>query len=290
MKRSFLLPLAVLAVVGAACSTDQAGDTGTAQSAPAGELPGSDHVHALRATDDGALLLGLHGALWRSPDGLEWEQLGLEGKDAMALGVAKEGEPLLVGGHDVLVRSTDGGETFEDLDPADLPHLDVHALAQAPSDPSVTYAYVVGAGIFRSDDAGDTWRLTAPLGEALPGDLAAMAVDPDDPDVVLVGSGGHGVFRSGDGGETFTRATDWGVIGLAFADDGTVAAASYRGVDISDDGGETWENAAAVEDFDGQPFAVAIDDDGAIWVMTEGPRVLLRSSDGGDSFEEVARA
>jgi photosystem II stability/assembly factor-like uncharacterized protein len=283
--RLFATAVVVLTVL-AACSGGEPSN-GTSVG---GSLPGSDHVHALRAADDGALLLGLHGALWRSPDGLEWEQLGLEGQDAMALGVAKEGEPLLVGGHDVLVRSTDGGETFEDLRPEDLPGLDVHALAQAPSDPSVVYAYVVGAGIFRSADAGDTWELTTPVGEQLPGDLAAMAVDPSDPDLVLVGSGGHGVFRSDDGGRTFARATDWGVIGLGFGEDGTVVAASYRGVDLSSDGGVTWENAAAVEEFDGQPFAVAIGDDGDLWVMTEDPRVLLRSTDGGESFEEVARA
>ncbi|MBW3619020.1 MAG: hypothetical protein KY461_02140 [Actinobacteria bacterium] len=263
-------------------------DTGTGEAA--GGLPSSDHVHALRATDDGELLLGLHGALWRSPDGREWEQLGLEGQDAMALGVAKDGEPLLVGGHDVLVRSTDGGETFEALSPEQLPSLDVHALAQAPSDPSIVYAYVVGAGVFRSDDAGDSWEPATPVGDALPGDLSAMAVDPNDPDVVLVGSGSQGVFRSDDGGRTFSRTTDYGTIGLGFAEDGTVAAATYRGVDVSDDGGESWENAAPAGDFDGQPFAVAIGDDGAIWVMTEEPRVLFRSTDGGAAFEEVARA
>lgn len=120
-------------------------------------LPGGDHVHALRATEDGALLLGLHGARWRSPDGVEWEQLGLEGRDATAVGVATRDGPLPVGGHDVLVRPTDGGETFEDLAPANLPSLDVHALAQALRDPSTVYAFVVGAGVFRSDDAGDSF-------------------------------------------------------------------------------------------------------------------------------------
>ncbi|MBW3618907.1 MAG: hypothetical protein KY461_01570 [Actinobacteria bacterium] len=258
--------------------------------ATAGALPAGDHVHALRVTDDGALLLGLHGALWRSPDGVTWEQLGLEGQDAMALGVAEEGEPLLVGGHDVLVRSTDGGQTFDDLRPDDLPSRDIHALAQAPGEPSLVYAFVVGAGVFRSTDAGESWEPAAPAGEEIPADVGAMAVDPTDPRVVLLGSGSQGVFRSDDGARTFRPTSEWGTIGLAFADDGTVAAATYRGVDLSSDGGERWRNVAPVEDLEGQPVAVAIGGDGAVWVVTEDPRTLLRSTAGDGDFEEVARA
>lgn len=277
--------VAAAAVVLSACSSAGSGDASAE-----GGLPASDHVHALRAADDGALLLGLHGALWRSSDGAKWEQLGLEGQDAMALGVAVEGQPLLVGGHDVLARSTDGGKGFEMLAPPDLPSLDIHALAQAPGEPSTVYAYVVGHGIYRSADAGDTWEPAALVGEQLPGDLAAMAVDPDDPQVVLVGSGGHGVFRSTDGAASFTQTTDWGTLGLAFGLGGTVLAATYRGVDVSNDGGQSWDNAAATDEFDGQPLAVAVGPDGTWWVMTEKPRVLYRSDRGNDSFNEVARA
>lgn len=272
--------LLVLALVAAACSGGAAAPT-------SGSLPGSGHVHALRATDDGALLLGLHGALWRSDDGSDWEPLGLEGQDAMALGVAVDGAPFLVGGHEVLARSIDGGETFEMLSP-DLPSLDIHAMGQAPSDPSIVYAYVVGAGIYRSTDAGDTWTPAAPVGKQLPGDLAGLAVDPENRDTVLVGSGSRGVFRSADGGATFERVTDWGIFGLAFGDDGEVLAATHRGVDVSADGGETWDNLASAETFEGQPLAVALAPDGTRWVVTGEPRVLYRS-DGGD-FREVARA
>lgn len=276
--------IAAVAVVLSGCSSAGSGD------ATEGGLPASGHVHALRATDEGGLLLGLHGALWRSPDGAEWEQLGLEGQDAMALGVAVEGQPLLVGGHEVLARSTDGGRSFEMLAPSELPSLDIHALAQAPGEPSTVYAYVVGSGIYRSADAGDSWGPAAPVGDQLPGDLAAMAVDPDDPQVVLVGSGGHGLFRSTDGAASFTQTTDWGTLGLAFGLDGTVLAATYRGVDVSSDGGQSWDNAAATDEFDGQPLAVAVGPDGTWWVMTEKPRVLYRSDRGDGSFDEVARA
>lgn len=282
----FRVLTAALVVVVSACSSSDPGDVSQA----ADGLPASDHVHALRAAEDGSLLLGLHGALWRSPNGTNWEQLGLEGRDAMALGVAVDGQPLLVGGHDVLARSTDGGQSFEMLSPDDLPSLDIHALAQAPSDPPSVYAYVVGHGIAASGDAGATWEAAAAVGEQLPGDLAAMAVDPSDAAVVLVGSGSQGVFRSTDRATTFDQTTDWGTLGLAFAGDGTVLAATYRGVDVSQDGGRSWDNAAPLDAFDGQPLAVAIGQDGTWWVLTEQPRVLYRSPDGDGDFDEVARA
>lgn len=279
------IPIA-MAVAASACTSPTPGSGAPA----AGSLPASDHVHALRVSDGGALLLGLHGALWRSPDGTTWDQLGLEGQDAMALGVAMEGQPLLVGGHDVLARSTDGGQSFDMLSPADLPSLDIHALAQAPSQPDVVYAYVVGHGIHVSDDAGDGWEAAAPAGEQLPGDLAAMAVDPEDPRVVLVGSSGHGVLRSTDGAQTFTRTSDSGTFGLAFGADGTALAASRQGIEVSTDGGESWDHAATMDAFEGQPLAVAIGPDGTWWALTEQPRVLYSSTDGDGEFTEVARA
>lgn len=253
----------------------------------AGSLPGSDHLHALRAADDGSLLLGLHGALWRSEDGTDWDQLGLEGHDAMALGVAAEDAPLLVGGHGVLARSTDRGGTFEMLAP-DLPSLDIHALAQAPSDPDIVYAYVAGVGIHRSVDAGDTWAPTAGVGDELPDDVATLAVDPDDPATVLVGSGSGGLFRSTDEAATFTRTGEWGTLGVAFGSDRKVLAATVRGVEMSGDGGQTWTNVARTDEFDGQPLAVAIAPDGTGWMITEDARVLYRND--GDGFDEVARA
>ena len=278
-----LVVVTVIAMLAAACTN---GDRPDAD----GGLPGSDHVHAVRAADDGALLLGLHGALWRSADGTSWESLGLEGHDAMALGVAQDGAPLLVGGHDVLARSTDGGASFEMLAPSQLPSLDVHALAQAPSDPEIVYAYVVGHGIYRSADAGDTWEPAAAVGGQLPGDLAAMAVDPRDADVVLVGSGGHGVWRSTDAADSFAPANASGTLGLAFAADGTVLAATNQGVEVSTDGGTSWETVAAGGDLEGQPIAVAVQPDGTWWVITEQPRVLYHRDGEDAGFEEVARA
>ncbi|MBW3665355.1 MAG: hypothetical protein KY469_19855 [Actinobacteria bacterium] len=280
--------LLVLPLLLAACgSGEESGSSGDG-------LPSTDHVHALRAASDGTLLLGLHGALWRSNDtGVSWEPAGMEGQDAMAIGVAVTGAPLLVGGHDLLMRSDDGGASFTPLRPAELPSLDIHALAQAPSDPQVAYAFVVGAGVFASADAGTSWEPRAAVGADIPPDVAALAVDPRDPDVVLLGSGSQGIFRSDDGARSFAPATDWGVLGLAIggtAQDPLAVAATYQGIDVSTDGGNSWQNVAPADRFEGQPLAVTAADDGTVWVVTEQPRVLLRSDDAGRTWLEVARA
>lgn len=254
----------------------------------AGGLPSGGHVHALRASDDGGLLLGLHGALWRSDDGTDWEALGLEGQDAMALGVAVDGAPLLVGGHDVLARSSDGGVSFEALSPA-LPSLDIHALAQDPSDPDRVYAFVVGHGLHVSDDAGDTWTAAAPVGDQLPPDVATMTVSPADGDTVLVGSPGVGVLRSTDSGSTFVRVSDTGTIGLAHGDDGYVLAATLAGVQTSDDNGETWQLLVSADQLAGRAIAVDLGSDGDAWVITEQARVLYRVGADG-AVDEIGRA
>lgn len=95
--------LAAAMILATAC-----GAGGPAATKP-GRLPAAHHVHALRAADEGRLLLGLHGGLWRSEDaGTSWQQAGLDGQDAMAIGSAPDvAGPLLIGGHGLLARAED---------------------------------------------------------------------------------------------------------------------------------------------------------------------------------------
>ncbi|MDP8978492.1 MAG: hypothetical protein M3N17_07945 [Actinomycetota bacterium] len=262
--------------------------------APSGGLPASDHVHALEVLDGGGLLLGLHGALYRSEDGRNWQVAGLEGQDAMSIGAVGDDAPLFVAGHDLLARSLDGGKTFEPMQPADLPSLDIHAFAQSPADPDVVYAFVVGSGIHTSADGGETWELRAPVGRAVGDDVVALAVLPDDPGTVLVGGVQSGLFRSTDGARTFDRVLPQGVGSLATSTDAPdrVVALTARGIEASADGGRTWTVVVAPTEagVDGQPVVIATGDGDTAWLVTERPRTLQRSQDGGRSWEEIARA
>lgn len=281
--------LVALAIPLTACGRD-----GTPETPEAGSLPASDHVHALRAADDGTLLLGLHGALWRSTDaGDTWQRAGLEGQDAMAIGAGpgRDG-PVLVGGHGVLARADDSIDSFTTLEPPELGGLDIHALAQAPSEPTTAYAFEVAQGLFRTDDGGDSWELVAPVGRDFGSGVTALSIHPADPDTLLLGGGGTGLLRSTDSGAAFEQVIDVGTFTVAwFGDDADrVVAVTERGIETSDDAGISWEIATEHGTLPGQPAAIDADGRGNIWVVTEDPRTLQRSSDGGRTWQEIARA
>jgi photosystem II stability/assembly factor-like uncharacterized protein len=77
----------------------------------------------------------------------------------------------------------------------------VAQIAISPAAPLVVYA-AGGAGVFRSDDAGETWRA---VGGLLNG-VTQLAVDPTNADVV-VATAGENIYRSTDGGATWRDVT-----------------------------------------------------------------------------------
>ncbi len=87
------------------------------------------------------------------------------------------------------------------------------AAAGIPDQPNVFYVGVVNGGVWKTDDAGRTWR---PIFDGQPtGSIGALAIAPSDPDIVYVGSGeglqrpdlstGDGIYKSTDAGATWTH-------------------------------------------------------------------------------------
>jgi photosystem II stability/assembly factor-like uncharacterized protein len=131
-------------------------------------------------------------------------------------------------------ETRDAGRTWVPIFDA-APVGSIGALALAPSDPRVIYVgtgepdmrsdIAQGAGLFRSDDAGHSWR---PIGLEDSQQIGRILIDPTRPEVVLVAALGHpygpnetrGVYRSADGGSTWRRTlykdADTGAIDLAF--------------------------------------------------------------------------
>jgi photosystem II stability/assembly factor-like uncharacterized protein len=117
-------------------------------------------------------------------------------------------------------KTTDFGNTWDPIFD-DQPTGSVGALAVAPSDPNIIYVgsgeglqrpdLATGDGIYKSTDAGKTWRHMQNLRDAQ--QITAILVDPKDPNRVFVAAEGHpygpneerGVFRSTDGGQTFAK-------------------------------------------------------------------------------------
>lgn len=249
-------------------------------------LPSGDHVHSLGVTDDGGLLLGLHGGLYRSDDGTAWELVGLDGQDAMVIASAQQ--PMFVAGHEVLARSDDGGSTFAELRPADLPGFDIHAFAQSPTDGRVIYAFVVGHGLYASADAGDTWERRAELG-IIPPDTFGLAIVGSEVDLLMVVGPESGGVRSEDGGRSFIRVLEvpaWAVA-LDPNQPTRVWVLTTDGLARSDDAGLSWQPVSALDDLEGQPLTLAVGP-GVLWVATEDPRALYSSTDGGVTWELVA--
>ena len=112
----------------------------------------------------------------------------------------------------------------------------IGALAVAPSDPNVIYAgtgetdiradLASGDGMYRSDDAGATWKQ---IGLDDSRQISRILVDPNDPRTVFVGALGHaygpsderGIYKSTDGGEHWThvlnKGPDIGIADIAMA-------------------------------------------------------------------------
>lgn len=134
----------------------------------------------------------------------------------------------------------------------------------------VFYFGAAGGGVWKSDDAGRTWRAVFDgVGSA---SVGALAVSPSNPQVIYAGMGqvttryditaGDGVYRSDDGGRT------WRHLGLASSqhigaikvdprdpDHALVAALGStfgpgggRGVYRTTDGGKTWQRTLFVSE------------------------------------------
>lgn len=178
-------------------------------------------------------------------------------------------------------KSTDRGATFRPVGENALPAVGVSVLRYDPSDPDVVYAGtgeaygsigLLGAGIVKSNDGGETWELLPPRGDGWDFEFAsitAIAVDTRDPNLVWASTATilpfiappvqppSGVFRSEDGGMSWTlvyaakrhaidgeNAPSAGVIDLEHggpsAPDLLFAAEYYGGVVRSIDGGASW--------------------------------------------------
>lgn len=175
-----------------------------------------------------------------------------------------------------LVKSTDGGQTWEEL--SRQGESDFHAM-------TVSSEGIIGFdGTLRLTGDGEEW--TEVEASFQPANLSAYV---DSPTVLATTEGG--IQRSTDGGLTWELSTDSPVLLLTtFADETTVAGVSPDGVIyISQDAGQTWEEAGGTT---AAPSAMAASKEGEsdlrIWVSTE--QGIEYSEDGGASFTTTLRA
>ncbi|MGH9534696.1 MAG: VPS10 domain-containing protein [Terriglobales bacterium] len=200
----------------------------------------------------------------------------------------------------------------------------VEAVTGVPGQADTYYFGAVAGGVWKTTDAGATWR---PLFDHEPTQaIGAIAVAPSDPNVIYVGTGesdprgdstyGDGMYKSVDAGQTWTpigleRTRHIAAIvvdprnpnRLWVAALGRVyGASSERGVYRSEDGGRTWQRVLYVNDQSGATD-VAMDPRNprilfaALWQVRRWPWKLVsggpgsglfRSMDGGATWTRIA--
>ena len=118
-------------------------------------------------------------------------------------------------------KTTDSGTTWKPLwDRFPEASPSVGAIDVAPSDPNIVYVgtgeanirgnVVTGNGVYKSSDAGKSWKF---IGLRDSEAIGRIAVNPTDPDTALVAALGHpfganserGIYRTRDGGKTWQR-------------------------------------------------------------------------------------
>ena len=266
--------------------------------------------------------------------GMKWRLVGpfRAGWATMGVGVPDSPDVFYFGGAGGGVRKTsDAGETWQGL----MQHQGasaVGAIAAAHSNPKIIYVgtgqvalrydILSGDGVYKSDDAGETWKN---VGLKETHHIGKILIDPKNPQRVLVAALGHvfadnherGVFLTTDGGANWKQVLfvndKCGAVDLA-ADPkhpSVVYAALWQmhmhpwldyydpetslnsGIYKSEDGGEHWQKLTG----GGLPegalgrigLAVARGSEGKIVYATiiasaKGESGLYRSNDGGKSW------
>jgi len=194
------------------------------------------------------------------------------------------------------------------------------------SDPLVHYFGAAHGGVWKTTDAGLTWRNVSDDFFEFPA-VGAIDVSFSDPEVIYVGTGeavprqyiapGDGVYKSSDGGESWINVglkdtrhisririhpTNPDIVYVAAMGD-MFGPNPERGVYRSTDGGDTWEQVLYAGETTGA-VDIAIDPDNPDVILASmnhhvshpwdeesgGPTSgLFRTTDGGDTWMDITR-
>lgn len=207
------------------------------------------HVHGLGIdpSNSSILYIATHGDFYKSASGGTPVKVDQQRADYMAFNSPQTKDiPMYASGHPStggntgLIKSTDGGQTWQAVSTVSEPAVDFHAMAVSKSDPNVITGFdSSGQGLFKTTDGGETWNKLD-----YPEYIMTLAIAPNDANKIFAGTG-RGIFQSDDGGSSWTQLNEYKgiqVFAMAFDADGTLYASTETfGLSKSKDFGETWE-------------------------------------------------
>jgi photosystem II stability/assembly factor-like uncharacterized protein len=229
-------------------------------------------------------------------------------------------------------KTTDAGHSWRNVSDGYFATGSIGAIGVSESNPDIVYVgtgsaairsnVILGKGVYKSIDAGKTWRFVG-LGGV--GQIGSLKVDPRNPDVAFVAALGQpfgpspdrGVFRTTDGGATWKKVLyvndHTGAVSLAMnpSNPKEIYAGAWRGerrpwtiisggpasecgVYKTTDGGDTWTHLTngLPKDLIGKVGVdLAPSDPKRVYAILEAPGSeggVYRSDDGGATWRQTS--
>src|SRR3990172_423748 len=253
------------------------------------------HIHGLGIdpTERTILYIATHGDFYHSHDGNPPFKVDIIRADYMAFNAPPiTGIPLYASGHPStggntgLIKSIDGGQSWESVAKVLEPPVDFHAMAVSKSDPNTIIGFdSAGRGLFKTTDAGKTWETLQ-----YPEYVSALAISPNDSQIIFAGTG-KGIFQSTDGAKTWTQLDEYKgitILALVFDENGVLYATNQFGLSRTADLGKTWEK---INGPDLTITSIAVDAQNKIIYVSgysrDGYQEVYRTKDDGSSWEII---
>ncbi|MBA2527082.1 MAG: peptidoglycan-binding protein [Pyrinomonadaceae bacterium] len=201
----------------------------------------------------------LDGQLYTSEDGgKRWELLYNFNKPKMfvdhILVDPRDSKTLYVAAHrhkepGGFFKSTDGGRKWRES--KELKNEALHSLTQSKSNPAVLITGTFN-GIFRSDDAGESWQQLETYNTPGLVHVESLAIDPRTPDIVYAGTW-YLPYKTTDGGKTWKSIkngiiddSDIFAIDIDPLDPNHVIASACSGIYETKNAGESWRKVQGI--------------------------------------------
>lgn len=146
-------------------------------------------------------------------------------------------------------KSTDGGVTWRES--SKLKNEAIHSLAQSESNPNTLIAGTFET-IYRSDDAGESWKMLPTQGVDGLLHVESLAIDPRTPSTIYAGTF-HLPYKTTDGGQTWRSIrngiiddSDIFAINIDPRDPNHIIASACSGIYESKTAGESWRKVQGI--------------------------------------------